>query len=300
MIKNALALAFLFVFSLSLVNAQENSDNDSTKAWDLGSITSLTVNQTLLKYWVAGGQNSLAINAFTRMHANYSKNNFKWQNTLELAYGMLKQQDLPMRKTDDKIELNSQMGIKAFDSFYYTVLFNFKTQFTVGYKYTQTDSTKISNFLSPGYLVFSAGMDYKPSKHFGLYASFVSGKVTIVTDPELSAIGAYGVDSGKTVRYELGAYAKVNFNKEVIKNVTVIANLNLFSNYLKNPQNIDVNADVFVSYKATKHLSFNVKTNFIYDDDIKILIDEETGHKGPRLQTMEIFGLGLTFKFPEK
>ncbi len=299
MVKKSLyVLLTLLLVSISVI-AQE-TDKDTTKAWDLGSFSSLTVNQTLLKHWVAGGQNSLAINAFSRLHATYSKNNLKWQNTLDLAYGMLKQQDLPMRKTDDKIEFNSQLGLKAFDSFYYTLLFNFKTQFTVGYKYTETDSTKISNFMAPGYMVFSAGMNYKPNKHFGLYASFVSGKVTIVNDPDLSAIGAYGVDSGKTVRYELGAYAKINFNKEILKNVTLITNINLFSNYLKNPQNIDVNADVFVAYKATKYLTFNVKTNFIYDDDIKILIDEQTGKTGPRLQTMEIFGLGLTFKFPEK
>ncbi len=297
--KKLLYVFVVIILTAGVSQAQETT-KDTAKAWDLGSISSLTINQTLLSHWVAGGQNSLSINAFSHMHANYSKNNLKWQNTLDLAYGMLKQQDLPMRKTDDKIELNSQLGLKAFDSFYYTLLFNFKTQFTVGYKYTETDSTKISNFMSPGYLVFSAGMDYKPSKYFGLYASLVSGKVTIVTDPDLSAIGAYGVDTGKTVRYELGAYAKISFNKEIIKNVTLITNINLFSNYLKNPQNIDVNADVFVAYKATKYLTFNIKTNFIYDDDIKILIDQQTGKTGPRLQTMEIFGLGLTFKFPEK
>ncbi len=299
MLKKAVyLLVVLLVIGYS--SFSQEAGKDSTKAWNLGSISSLTINQTLLSHWVAGGQNSLSINAFSKLHANYSKDNFKWQNTLDLAYGMLKQQDLPMRKTDDKIEFNSQLGLRAFDNFYYTLLFNFKTQFTVGYKYTETDSTKISNFLAPGYLVFSAGMNYKPSDHFGLYASFVSGKVTIVKDPDLSAIGAYGVDSGKTVRYELGAYAKISFNKEIVKNVTLISNINLFSNYLKNPQNIDVNADVFVSYKATKYLSFNIKTNFIYDDDIKILIDEQTGKTGPRLQTMEIFGLGLTFKFPEQ
>jgi len=297
MTKKALIISITLFLSIGLGFAQEA--RDTTKLWDLGSISSLTFNQTLLKYWTAGGQNSLAINAFTRMHANYSKNNLKWQNTLELAYGLLKQQDLPMRKTDDKIELNTQVGLKAFNKFYYTFLFNFKTQFTVGYNYTENDSTKISNFLAPGYLVFSGGMSYKPNKHLGIYASFVSGKVTIVNDPELSAIGAYGIDSGKTVRYELGAYTKLSFNKEIIKNVVLITNINLFSNYLKNPQNIDINADIFVSYKATKYLSLNLKTNFIYDDDIKILIDEETGHKGPRLQRMQIIGLGITFKFPE-
>ncbi len=299
MIKKTFYLVITFVLSANIIWAQD-AKKDTTKAWDLGSVSSFTINQTLLKYWVAGGQNSLAINAFSLAHANYSKNNLSWQNTLNLAYGLLKQQDLPLRKNDDKIELNSQLGYKAFHKFYYTLLFNFRTQFSPGYKYTKTDSTKISNFLAPGYLVFSAGMDYKPSSHFDLYASFISGRITIVTDPDLSAIGAYGVDSGKTVRYELGAYLKFHFNKEIIKNVTLISNVNLFSNYLHNPQNIDVNADVFVAYKATKYLTFNIKTNFIYDDDVKILINQETGQRGPRLQSMEIFGLGLTFKFPNK
>ncbi len=294
--KRLVFILSVIIFSSANVFAQDGKD--TTRHWDIGSITSFTINQTMLSHWAAGGQNSLAINGMSKIHANYKKGKALWSNSLDLGYGLLKQQDKPMRKTDDRIEFNSQYGFKAFENFYYTVLFNFKSQFTPGYQYTDNDSVKISNFLAPGYLVFSGGMNYEPNKHLGIYASFISGKVTLVMDPDLSAIGAFGVDSGKTVRYELGAYLKFNFSKEIIKNVTLNAKVDLFSNYLKNPQNVDVNADVFVAYKATKYLTINARIQSIYDDDIKILLDEQTGRRGPRLQTMEILGLGLTFKFP--
>ncbi len=278
---------------------QQNSKKD-TSYWDLGNISSLTISQSAFRYWVAGGDNSLAINAFSKMHANYKHGKHSWMNNLDLAYGMLKQQDKPFRKTDDKIEFNSQYGLKAFDHFYYTMLFNFRTQFTPGYDYQDTVAVKTSNFMSPGYLIFSVGLNYQPEKHYGIYASIVSGKMTIVTDPDLYMQGAYGVEPGKKVRYELGAYAKMFYNKEIIKNLTVNTTVSLFSNYLHNPQNIDVNLDFLMVYKATKYITINFRTQAIYDDDVKILINPETGQKGPRLQLMEIVGLGITLKLPNK
>ena len=293
---------FLFpvMFALLLSSSLFAQDKDTAKKdspWDYGAISSFTLAQTLLKNWSAGGENSFAYAAFTKAHLNYKKGKHAWSNNLDLAYGSIKQGDKPFRKTDDKIELNSQYGLKAFDNFYYTALLNFKTQFTTGYDYSDNDSVKISNFMAPGYLVYSLGMSYKPNKYFNIYASILSGKTTYVLDPDLSAVGAFGVDSGKTVRRELGAYVKIQYNKEILKNLTLNTKIDLFSNYKHNPQNIDVNADLLVAYKINKFLTFNIKTQMIYDDDMKILVDPETGKTGPRLQIQEIIGLGITYKF---
>lgn len=70
--------------------------------------------------------------------------------------------------------------------------------------------------MSPGYLSFSLGMDYKPSEVFSLFLSPVSSKFTFVPDEDLSAAGSFGLDPGQTARAEMGAYIKMAFKKEIL------------------------------------------------------------------------------------
>jgi len=46
-------------------------------------------------------------------------------------------------------------------------------------------------------------------------------------------LGAYGVDSGKTVRSEFGAYLNMKFKKDIMENITLTSKLELFNNYNK-------------------------------------------------------------------
>jgi hypothetical protein len=273
--------------------AQENKD---TSYWDLGGVTSLTFSQTNFKYWAAGGDNSTAINGLFNAHANYKKDNQSWQNTLDLGYGTQKTRNLPFRKTDDKIDFASKYGYKAFNKFYFSGLINFKSQFTQGFEYLDNgDSNLTSNFLAPGYLLYSIGIDYLPNKEFSIYYSPLTGKTTFVMDDSLSAKGAFGVDTGKTIRYEFGAYIKMEMNKKITDNLTLTSKLGLFSNYIKNPQNIDVNFDLLASYKIAKFFTINFQVQSIYDDDILILVDPATGRQGKRLQIKQIVGIGFAY-----
>jgi hypothetical protein len=113
----------------------------------------------------------------------------------------------------------------------------------------------------------------------------------------LSNAGAFGVNPGDKMRWELGGYFKAATKLSVMKNVGIESTLELFTNYLKNPQNIDVNWVAGVNMQVNKYLSAVVSTQLIYDDDIKILVDKVTGQAGPRTQFKETFGLGLTYKF---
>jgi hypothetical protein len=129
----------------------------------------------------------------------------------------------------------------------------------------------------------------------------LSGKFTFVADDDLSAIGAFGVDPGKKSRAELGGTLKSELKFQVVKNVDAVTNLTLFSNYLKNPQNIDVNWDFRLNMKINEYLSANLITNMIYDDDIQVPIDSNDDGiidgKGRRIQLKQLFGAGLSLKF---
>jgi len=284
-------LFFVYLFMQVSLIAQ-----DSTKNWKTGGTGVITGSQVSLTNWAAGGENSLSLTGALNVFANYKKGTLAWDNTLDFGYGILKQGEKNMIKSDDKIAFASKLGRKASDKWYYTFLFAFNSQFAKGYNYPN-DSDVISKFMAPAYLLYSLGMDFKPSDKFTAYLSPLSGKTTIVNDQLLSNAGAFGVDPGKMIRMELGGYAKFGVKKEIMKNVKLESTLDLFSNYLKNPQNIDVNWAALVNMKVNKILTVNLSTNLIYDDDIKIVVDENTGKTGPRTQFKEVFGLGLAFKF---
>ncbi len=275
-------------------------------SWKKGGMGSINFNQVALSNWAAGGENSMSGAAFLTLFANYAKDRLSWDNQLDLAYGLLKSGDAKVRKNEDKIDLNSKVGYKvsANSKFYYTFLFNFKSQFANGYDYKNDTLLKypISKFLAPGYLLYSIGIDYKPDDAFSLYLSPLTGRTIIVNDDMLSQAGAFGVDPGKKSLTQLGAYLRAMYKKDVFTNVNFQTKLELFSNYLDNPQNIAVNHEILIAMKVNKFITANIGTQMIYDDIIPVTVIKETSgvkeaKTGPRLQFKEVFGIGLSYKF---
>lgn len=296
--KRVLIILIASVFVSTIAIAQE----DTTKNWKRGGVFSLNASQVLFTNWAAGGENSVSGNSFINLFANYRKDRMTWDNTLDLGFGMMKQgfgDESIYYKTDDKIDFSSKYGQYAFEHWYYTALVSFKSQFTEGYK-KATDSIRISNFLAPAYLNISIGMDYKPNDNFTLYLSPFSGKTTFVTDTMLSNSGAYGVVPGENVRYEFGGYLKAQFKANLMDNIAYTTKLDLFSNYLENPQNIDVNWENLVTFKINGFFAANIHLTMMYDDDTKIEIDRDgdgiNDGKGARTQIKQLFGIGITYK----
>ncbi len=275
---------------------------DADTLWKYSGLSALNLSQLSLSNWAAGGDNSLSGNVLLQLSANYDNGTLNWNNDLNLGYGLIRQGEDPTRKSDDKIDFSSKLGFKAGGKWSYTGLLSFRTQFAPGYdKPGDADRNKISNFMAPGYLNISAGMDYKPSEVFSLFLSPVTGKFTFVKDEELATAGAFGVEPGKNARAELGGYLKLGLKKEILKNVLLDTKIDLFSNYLENPQYIDVNWDLLLSFKINEYLSASLVTQMIYDRDIEFAYDSnndgELDSSEPRLQFKELFGLGLTYNF---
>jgi hypothetical protein len=281
---------FSFIMLEIIVKAQVPVD---TSYWKAGGMGTVAFSQVSFYQWASGGENSYSANAFLNLFANYKKDNLSWDNSLGLGYGLIKQGSLT-KKSDDRIDLSSQFGVQASGKWNYSALLGFKTQFDKGYNYPDV-SKKISDFLSPGYLTTSLGMDYKPNAKFNVFLSPLTGKMTFVIDDTLSAVGAFGVDPGKKFRAEFGGYAKIAYNQEIMKNVNLQAKFDLFSNYLKNPGNIDVTAEFLIVMKINEFLAATFNSLLIYDDDVKLLQTDNT--LGPGLQVKEVFGVGLSYKF---
>ena len=289
-----ITILLLLLSAMHFASAQETTD--TVKAWKFNGVTSINFSQVSLTNWAAGGENSYAFNGLLNLSANYSKDKNDWANTLEIGYGVQKQGDQELRKTDDHIDFLSKYGRKVSKSFFISAMLNFKTQMNEGKKYETDTSYVISKFLAPAYLQLALGMEYKPGEAFFAVLSPVAGKLTMVLDDTLSAKGSFGIDPGDKTRLELGGSATIGVKKEIMKNVTFTSTLGLFSNYLENAQNVDVDWKVMINMKINNYLSANLNTHLIYDDDIAY-INDLGEQRGARVQFKEVFGVGLTYKF---
>ena len=290
----------------------KKQSKDSLDGWKTGGVFSLNITQVSLTNWAGGGQNSISVNGIMSLFANLKKGNSTWDNSLDLGYGMVKQGSDNVRKTDDKIDFMSKYGQKATKYWYYAGLVNFKSQFAAGYNYPD-DSTEISNFLAPAYVLSAIGMDFKPNDNFTLFLAPLTMKTTIVNVQTLANAGAYGVEKaeydnlgnilkkGKNIRSEYGGYLRGIFKKDIMENINFQTKLELFSNYAEEPTHIDVNWEVLIAMKVNKYISATISTQLIYDHDVDIAVDSNNDgivdRVGPRTQFKEVLGIGLNYKF---
>ena len=278
--------------------AKAPADADTVKRWYISGSGNLTVTQASFTNWAAGGENSVGLDALLNFQANYKHGKHAWGNTVALGYGMQllgKGDDQRFTKTNDKLELTTAYGYEIHKNkkWYATVLGNFRSQFAPGYNYPN-DSVIISKFFAPAYVIIGVGVTYNPFKGLTLYLSPSSGRFTFVEDTALSV--TYGLSPGDKFRGEFGPYFRGDLNKDLAKNINLSSTLELFTDYLKDFGNIDVNWSILLTMKVNKWLAATVSTQLIYDNDITIgATPTETG--GPRTQFKEQIGVGLAYIF---
>lgn len=304
-------VALSLLTSITFVQAQ-NTEKDLAKnteaavkklhdtipnGWTKKGNISFLFNQSNFNNWVAGGENNLSGNLGINYDFNYKMDDLSWDNKVLASYGLLQSDNSSFeKKTDDRMEFNSILGKRAFGDWYYSFFLNFRTQFTKGYDYgTDVNGAEIrtynTNFMSPGYLTFGPGLYWK--KHENLRVNFapLTSKFTFVDSDFTSTLGYvdgdyFGVDANKSMRYELGFYASAYYKFNIMTNVSFENTLNLYSNYLEDPQNVDLDYSLNVVMKINKYLSTNLQFQMIYDDN---------AFAG--LQTREVFGVGINYGF---
>lgn len=306
-----LSVLLLACFAVFPLLAQSPADTIPL-GWRRGGAGTINFSQVSLHNWAAGGQSAISVLGIANVFWHHKAQNSSWTNNLDLAYGLLKTGQDRIRKSDDRFDLLTKYGRNASTDWYYTALLNFRSQLTP--TYSEEGNRLISRFLSPAYLLASLGMDYKPNDVFSVFLSPVTGKFTFVKDQGLADQGAFGVDparkdlagelvpgTGRNFRRELGAYLNARYRKPIMDNITFQTKLDLFSNYLENPQNVDVNWENLIDLKVNRLISVSIFTHLVYDDDIDFLTEAATTglpeNKGPRVQFKETLGIGLAFKF---
>lgn len=285
-----------FLLSVGIGNAQ--SEQDTVKRWTISGENSLLFNQTAFSNWSGGGVNAFGGTLGLNYDFLYKKDYWNWDNKLIIGYGLTKQEDVGWRKNDDRLIINSLLGRKYGERWMLTFFMNFQTQFAKGYDYKTDGEPLISEFFAPAVWSFGPGIAYKVSDNFRMNLSPLASRFTFVLNDTLSQQGAFGVDPGDHVKYELGAYFDLYYKKEILKNVTIENTLKLYSNYLDKPKNVDIDYTLSVFMKVNDYISANLGVQLVYDDDVKLPYDDNgvTKYK-PQLQVKQLFGAGVTYKF---
>lgn len=299
LLTNGEKLMKLFLATLILICSLNVFGQTDTTYWKTGGDFSIQMNQSYFENWAAGGEKSWALGSILNAFAKYKYEKHSWDNTLFVGLGYVSTASNNTRKTDDKIEFNSKYGRKLSDAWYAAGQLNFKTQMFEGFKYQNTGDLRISDFMAPGYLNVSIGVDYKPNDDFSIFYSPVSGRFIFVLDDSLSSVGAFGVEVDQKIRPELGSYFVLQSKYEIFENVIYQTKLDLFWNYTpEDPDtqlyNIDVMWDNSILMKVNSWLSVIFTANIIYDHDI-FTVDSE-GNK-EWLQLKQTLGVGITFKY---
>jgi hypothetical protein len=300
--------------------AQTEAPAEDDKTWTRGGQAGINLSQVELYNWSKGGESSTAAVFNAQAFMNYKDGRHIWDNNFYMDLGFLKLggingKDSELKKTDDRLELNSKYGygFKKTDKWYYSALFNFKTQLIEGFDYSVTPYNYISNFMAPAYIKLALGIDYKPNKAFTAFMSPMTGNIIYVNDQNLANAGAFGVEPAEVdangvivkdaslMRMQLGGYVRFAYQKDIWENVNLATKLELFSDYLKQPENIDVDWEVIVNMKINSYLNAQIKSHLIYDHDVKFDIDSNGDgvgdYKAPRMQFKETIGIGILYQF---
>ncbi len=306
----------------ALAQAQEEQKAEvKPNYWTKSIRFDLGLTNTMLTNWAAGGYNQATLASGLDANANYKKGLTYWNNRLQLDYGFLYSEDKPLlQKNKDRILFDSKWGYKtkADSKWSMTAAFNFNSQFTDTYKYsnpggenpTREDwlakSILQSSFLSPAYTTLSLGIDWAPKPWFTINFSPLTGGFTIVRREELrkkysmelkdeyaSHTGAIENYMYRAARFQLGAQLTANAKFNINDVFTGETKLVLFSDYLNRPQDPRVNWDNKITWQLAKHFAVAVQTWLIYDPNV--LID---GTK--KVQFKEFLNLNFTYTLAPK
>ena len=307
--------------------------------WTESLKTNVTLGQTSLTNWAAGGDNTVSLAAYIDGNANWKKGDMFWNNRLQLDYGFLWASSKPiLQKNTDRIYLESKWGYKAPSTryLYFSANYDFKSQFTTGYDYktpasvTDADGKDLegsalrdvwrdarelkSGFLAPAYTNLALGIDFVPNKWFSLNFAPLTGDLVIVKDAALR--GSYSMPLKKefegmtenvptdgsqfsSVRFGFGAQLKMDAKVNINDNFSYSTQVVLFANYLDIKHCPRINWDNRIDWKLAKYFSFTITTNLIYDDTIMIA-DKNGENPKARVQFKESMAFGFTYTIANK
>ena len=285
-------LLFFLIFSINTFS-QEESQKDSL--WTTRGNVAILLNQTGFSDWVGGGTNNFSGTLKFDYEWEYRDKGWDWLTNVESAYGLAKYKNAPFaRKIDDRILIQSIVGKEFTKNLSFSAFFNFTSQLGNGYKYKKDSNNNeirelTTRIFSPAYFQLGSGFLWKKDETLWVNYSPIATRLILVSKKftqDLTGNDTYfGVLPNKSSRYELGANLTFHSEGNLLENIKYKQDLKLFSNYLEDASNIDLDYLVQIEVDINPLLSTQLIFQLIYDDNAI-----------SRLQVREVFGVGVQLK----
>ena len=199
-----------------------------------------------------------------------------------------------LRKTNDRIDLQSFLGKSFSKEWSYSTVFGVKTQFARGYTFgkdSEGEETRSlrTQFFSPVYIQLGVGLYWKKSKDLWVNIAPFTQRLTLVSRKFTADLQEgqeyFGVRKGDNHRFELGASVNAFYKFSPLENITLEQRLGLYSDYLDQAENVDLDYQLSAEMKVNDRISTNLIIQLVYDDNAV-----------QNLQVRQVFGIGLRMK----
>ncbi len=278
-----LSVLCLSAFNVYAPDTHAQEENQPVYEWKHSLIGALTLTQVSFANWTQGGENAIAWTFSIDGKSVDDRPKMNWSNSYKFAFGQTRLGDQGLRKTDDKLDLETVFTHKlgSYVNPYFAA--TLKTQFAEGFKYDKAGGkTAVSEFFDPAYVTQSAGAGYQPLKQiktrFGVAVrETITRKFNVYADdPKTAEI--------EKIKVEIGLESVIDIEWKLHERFLVVSKLELFSKFEQPIDDLVVRNDNTISLKMSKYTTVNLNVQ---------LINEEKS--SPKTQVKQALSFGLSY-----
>lgn len=260
---------------------------EEVNPWTLSGVENLQFSQLYVNNWIKGGENSASLLHDFRWKALFVKDRSQWETNVTSKLGLTYTSTLKGRVSDDLLDINSKYGFNAVNKWYYSFLFSFKTQLFRNYSSSDIEKEKPkSTLLSPAYLQFIFGMDYKRGDDLSVLLSPYTGIITVVADTADIDPTNFGIDEGKRADFINGFSITVNWKKTIMYGVYYITRVELFYEYFRKNGNKRFDWENVFEFQINRFISTRLNLELRYFDN-----------ESEKFQVKENFSISFKYSF---
>lgn len=220
---------------------------------------------------------------------------FLFQSNLQYKLGIYSTPDDEVHEyaiSEDVLQYNLNIGLKAVKNWYYSYNLTFKTQVLSNYESNST--VKKASFLSPGELNMGLGMTYSKQNDtktlkLNVLISPISYNLKTCIDSAINP-EQFNIKPGHKSVSEIGSNTEANVNWNITSNINLKSRLFLFTDY----SYFQGDWENTFSFAINRFLSTQIYLHMRFDSSV----DSSTGWK--KFMLKEILSFGLSYNFSTK
>lgn len=268
------------------------------KYWFPGLESNIQFSQTYISpNWHKGGNSALALHSKQLLRLSYEKDKVNWLNELEWRLGLnaeIRDSLHGYNVSDDLLRLRSNLGIKAFKGWYYSLDVEARTQ---AFEQRSEDKTVVySAFASPLTLTAGLGMkwvvDNKSKTHYGRRFRLDLNIAPLAYDFKWSArkdidMTRHGFEEEKNIYSAIGSMLRANMIWDFTDTFAWESRLYYNTSYKR----VETEFENSLVFAFSRYISTRVNVLLRYDDAVPITPENKS-----RLQIYEMLTIGFDLK----